>query len=186
MSRPLVVSTFLAVTAWLAWPWIAPSSPAASTPAGSPDLLVLLDGTPSRRSAAERIAAGLPQPPRRLLIRCPRGASPSQQWPVLLQGFDTVTQVTALAQWLRHQPHVSRVWIATDRDHTARAVLLAHIALGSQGIRVFPASPPPPSSSERRKLWRDALRLTLWRATGSTGGWLAPDALARKQAACGV
>jgi len=41
---------------------------------------------------------------------------------------------------------------------------LACIALGSQGIRVGPADWPTPSSSEHRKLLRDGLRLTLWRA----------------------
>ncbi len=40
-----------------------------------------------------------------------------------------------------------------------------------KGIRVGPADLPTPSSAERRKLLRDALRLTLWRATGSTGAW---------------
>jgi hypothetical protein len=79
-----------------------------------------------------------------------------------------------------------RVWIATDPDHTARAVTLARIALGSQGIRVGPADLPTSSPGERRKLLRDALRLTLWRATGSTGAWLASEVVARKRAECGV
>jgi hypothetical protein len=78
------------------------------------------------------------------------------------------------------------VWIATDPDHTARAVVLARIALGSQGIRVGPADLPIPSPGERRKLFRDVLRLILWRATGSTGAWLAPEVAARKRADCGV
>lgn len=60
------------------------------------------------------------------------------------------------------------------------------IALGSQVIRVAPADFPTPSSGESRRLLRDAMRLTLWRATGSTGAWLAPDELARKRADCGV
>jgi len=77
------------------------------------------------------------------------------------------------------------VWIATDPDHTARAVVLARIALGSQGIRVGPANLPTSSPAERRKLFRDVLRLTLWRATGSTGAWLAPEIVARKRADCG-
>ena len=101
-------------------------------------------------AAADRIGHALPQPT-----------------PELLQGFDTVTQITALAHWLRHQPS-------------------PRIALGSQGIRVGPADWPTPSSAERRKLLRDALRLTLWRATGSTGAWLAPQIAARKRADCGV
>jgi uncharacterized SAM-binding protein YcdF (DUF218 family) len=156
---------------WLVWPWIVPLvSPVPTSGAGS-DLVVVLDGGSGRFAAADRIGQSLPQPT-----------------PELLQGFDTATQITALAHWLRHQPspRSTRVWIATDPDHTARAVILARIALGSQGIRVGPADWPTPSSAERRKLLRDALRLTLWRATGSTGAWLAPDALARKRADCGV
>ena len=121
-------------------------------------------------AAADRIGHALPQPA-----------------PELLQGFDTATQITPLAHWLRHQPspRIARVWIATDPDHTARAVVLARIAFGSQGIRVGPADWPTPSPSEHRKLLRDALRLTLWRATGSTGAWLAPQVVARKRADCG-
>ncbi|MCP9892095.1 hypothetical protein KBY57_13685 [Cyanobium sp. Aljojuca 7D2] len=162
-------------------------TPVPTSGAGS-DLVVVLDGGSGRFAAADRIGQALSQPPRRLLIRCPRGTLPPQPTPELLQGFDTATQITALAHWLRHQPfpRSAMVWIATDPDHTARALILARIALGSQGIRVGTADWPTPSSAERRKLLRDALRLTLWRATGSTGAWLVPDALARKRADCGV
>ncbi len=129
--------------------------------------MVVLDGGSGRFAAADRIGQALSQPPRRLLIRCPRGTPPPQPTPELLQGFDTATQITALAHWLRHQPS-------------------PRIALGSQGIRVGPTDLPTPSPSEHRKLLRDALRLTLWRATGSTGAWLAPQVVARKRADCGV
>jgi len=76
------------------------------------------------------------------------------------------------------------VWIATDPDHTARAVLNVQIALGPRGIQVVPHLPPP-GPIERRKLLRDALRLQLWRPTGSTGAWLAPERAALKRASCG-
>jgi hypothetical protein len=135
------------------------------------DLVVVLDCGSGRFAADDRI-----------------GHAPPQPTPELLQGFDTATQITAFAHSLRHQPFLrsARVWIATDPDHTARAVVLARIALGSQGIRVGPADLPTPSPSEHRKLLRDALRLTLWRATGSTGAWLAPEVVARKLADCVV
>ena len=178
----------LASGLWLAWPWIVPlASPVPTSTAGS-ELVVVLDGGSGRFAAANRIGHALPQPPHRLLIRCPRGTLPPQPTPELLQSFDTATQITALAHWLRLQPspRIARVWIATDPDHTARAVVLARIALGSQGIRVGPADLPTPSPSEHRKLLRDALRLTLCRATGSTGAWLAPQVVARKRADCGV
>jgi len=75
-------------------------------------------------------------------------------------------------------------------DHRPRPLVappaLARMALGSQGIRVGPADLPTPSPSERRKLLRDALRFTLWRATGSTVAWLDPQVIARKRAVCGV
>ncbi|MCP9943506.1 hypothetical protein KBY70_14070 [Cyanobium sp. ATX 6E8] len=189
MRPPMLVALVLAVSAaglWLAWPWLAPLWFSVSAAPDRPDRLVVLDGTPSRLAQAERLAAALP--PQRLLIRCPRSTPPPQPLPELLQGFDTTTQITALADWLRVQPVPSprRVWIATDPDHTARAVLLARLALGGRGLAVAPAPPPPPSTLERRKLLRDALRLTLWRAIGSSGGWLVPEQVARKRVACGV
>ena len=74
---------------WLAWPWIAPLvSPVPPSTAGS-DLV--LDGGPGRFAVADRIGQSLPQPPHRLLIRCPRGTRPPQPTPELLQGFDTAT-----------------------------------------------------------------------------------------------
>ncbi len=178
----------LASGLWLAWPWLVPLVSPVTTSGPGSDLVVVLDGGSGRFAAADRIGQALSQPPRRLLIRCPRGTPPAQPTPELLQGFDTATQITALAHWLRLQPspRSARLWIATDPDHTARAVVLARIALGNQGIRVGPADLPTPSPSEHRKLLRDALRLTLWRATGSTGAWLAPQVVARKRADCGV
>jgi hypothetical protein len=51
---------------------------------------------------------------------------------------------------------------------------------------VAPSPPTSPSALERRKLLRDALRLTPWLATGSIGAWLVPEQVARKRVACGV
>ena len=152
------------------------------------DLIVVLDGTPTRLEQAERYRRQLLHEPERLLIRCPRAASPPQPMPELLQGYDTATQITALADWLqqRQAPLPQRIWIATDPDHTARATLLARIALAGRGIEIQPDPPPPPSPGERRKFLRDALRLSLWRNTGSTGAELAPQIVARKRADCGI
>ena len=120
--------------------------------------MVVLDCGSGRFAAADLIGHALPQPPHRLLIRCPRDTPAPQPTPELHQGFDTATQITALAHWLRHQP----------------------------SPRIGLADLPTPSPSEYRKLLRDALRLTLWRATGSTGAWLVPQIVARKRADCGV
>ena len=105
--RQVLVFLLLGTSAaglWLAWPWIVPLvSPVPTSGPGS-DLVVVLDGGSGRFAAADRIGQALPQPPRYLLIRCPRGTPPPQPTPELLQGFDTATQITALAHWLRHQP----------------------------------------------------------------------------------
>lgn len=155
----------------------------------SRDLIVVLDGGSSRLLQAERFQRQVHLlTPELLLIRCPRTSPPPQPMQELLQGYDTATQITALALWLRerHSPPPRRIWIATDREHTARATLLARIALAGRGIEIQPDPPPPPTPSERHKLVRDAWRLVLWRATGSTGGWLVPEVVVRKRAACGV
>ena len=197
MKRPLLSGVVLsAALLWLAWPWLRPRL----WPAQGATWLVVLDGY--HRLDAALVRQQLTAEPI-LLITCPstgqpttaqrlrqrevrQPLSPSPQLVVLKQGFDTATQITALAQWLQQQhPLPKRVWIATDPDHTARAVLNAQIALGPRGIQVGPP-PPPASPAERRKLLRDALRLQLWRATGSTGAWLAPQVVARKRADCGV
>jgi len=153
------------------------------------DLIVVLDGGAERLARADLFRQQFPlQQPEQLLIRCPRSPSVPQPMQELLQGCDTATQITALAEWLRRrqaQPP-QRIWIATDPEHTVRATLLARIALAGRGIQIQPDPPPPPSPGERRKLVRDALRMSLWRATGSTGGWLVPQAVARKQAQCGL
>ena len=105
--RQVLVALLLGTSAaglWLAWPWLVPLvSPVPPSRTGS-DLLVVLDGGSGRFAAADRIGQALPQPPHRLLIRCPRGTPPPQPTPELLQGFDTASQITALAHWLRHQP----------------------------------------------------------------------------------
>jgi hypothetical protein len=145
---------------------------------------VVLDGGSSRLQQAERFQRLVhPLTPELLLIRCPRTPPPLHPVSELLQGYDTATQITALAIWLRerHSPPPRRIWIATDPEHTALATLLARIALAGRGIQIQPAPPPTPSPGERRKLVRDALRMSLWRATGSTGGWLVPKAVARKR-----
>ena len=73
-----------------------------------------------------------------------------------------------------------------SKHHTARATLLARIALAGRGMQIQPDPPPPYSPGECRKLVRDALRLTIWRATCSTGAWLVTQIVARKRADCGV
>jgi len=89
MSLP--ISALLIASFWLAWPWLAPQLLHLALSSGTAHLLVVLDGTP-------------------------RWPVPAQGMPELLQSFDAVTQITALAQWLQQQhPLPKRVWIATTQ-----------------------------------------------------------------------
>ena len=53
-------------------------------PGPGSDLVVVLDGGSGRFATADRIGQALPQPPRHLLIRCPRGTPPPEATPELL------------------------------------------------------------------------------------------------------
>jgi len=111
---------------------------------------VVLDGGAARLARADAFRELLhPQSSEQLLIRCPHTPPPLQFIPELLQGYDAATQITALAFWLRqrHSPPPRRLWIATDPEHTARATLLARIALAGRGIEIQPDPPPPPTPS---------------------------------------
>jgi hypothetical protein len=66
---------------WLAWPWIVPLATPVPTSGVGSDLVVVLDGGSGRFAAADRIGQALPQPPRHLLIRCPRGTPPPRSPP---------------------------------------------------------------------------------------------------------
>ncbi len=186
-----------ALLGWLVWSFLALYGAQGQKNAQIRDLIVVLDGGSVRLEQAgryrqqvlqEQLRQGRHLDPELLLIRCPRTLSSPQPMPELLEGYDTVTQTTALSGWLqrRQSPPPQRVWIATDPSHSTRATALARPALRSSGITVLPADPPPPGPQEQRKLWRDLLRISLWRVTGRTGDFLVPQIIARKRAACGL
>jgi hypothetical protein len=141
-----------------------------------------------------------------LLITCPRTGQPttaqrqrlaSRPFWRLQQGVHSAQQLTALSRWLQQPPAVlppiGRVLLVSDRHHLPRLLPAARLALGGQGLRVsalladadVPVQLRPPQPGPV-PIARDWLRLQLWRATGSTGAWLAPELGARKHAACGL
>ena len=115
---------------------------------------------------------------------------------VLRQGFDTATQAVALADWMEQrqrqgQAAPRQLLLISDPHHFPRARWAAQIAAGGHGTQVLPlpvesaASPRHPESfAPDWPSWRDALRLQLWRATGSTAAVLVPVQLERKIRAC--
>ncbi len=192
---------------WLAWPLLRPRL----LPAQGRPWLVVLDGYHRLDWALQRQGrSGEPI----LLITCPAMRQPTAahwsthqasarshpnppQLRLLHQGFDTATQAAALAQWLQQrrqqgQPTPRQLLLVSDPHHFPRAQWAAQVAVGSSGSQVVAL--PVPTGARPGPLepwwrdgpsWRDALRLQLWRATGSTGAQFAPAIRRRKLDACG-
>ena len=188
---PLLAS---AAAVWLAWPFLRPSF----WPATGKPWVVVLDGY-HRLDFALKFARSLSGAPI-LLITCPTTGEPTRQQQaqspgalvVLEEGFDTANQTVALAQWLgKHQrldrlAPPSRIWLVSDRHHFPRASISAQIAIGSLGTQVLAVPVPAALALQEAPefVWRDALRLQLWRATGSTFGFLQPALMREKIRSC--
>lgn len=209
MKRPLLAGVVLsAALLWLAWPWLRPRL----WPAQGDAWLVVLDGyhrldaaLERQQSTAEPIllitcpATGQPTTAQRLRQREVRQRLvPPPPLVVFEQGFDTATQATALAQWLQKRQRLGQsiprqLHLVSDPHHFPRARWAAQIVAGGYGSEVLalPVEPLAFASGSTMPApdwpsWRDALRLQLWRATGSTGAVLAPELTARKRGACGL
>ena len=142
--RELMVAPLLATSAaghWLAWSW--------------------------KRSGGG--AGWWLRSPRRLLIRCPRGTPPPEATPELLQGFDTVTQVTARANWLRHQPSPA-LPSAARAFALARPICLPPAPASTASFFAMPCASPscaPPAAPALG--WRPRLLPASGRIVGCRG-----------------
>lgn len=91
-------------------------------------------------------------------------------------GRDTLGQITCLAVALRRWrqtpggPAIGSVILVTGQEHLSRALAIAQVVLGGQGLAVtgFPADTKGVPEDPLRKQ-RDRLRAQLWRATGWDG-----------------
>ena len=179
---------------WLAWPFLRPSL----WPATGKPWIVVLDGY-QRLDFALKFGQG-PSGAKILLITCPATGQPTQEQQsksngallVLEEGFDTASQVVGLAHWLIERKRLhrssppSQIWLVSDRHHFPRASIAAQIAIGSLGAEVVPV-PVPVSLAHKESsasVWRDALRMQLWRITGSTFAFLQPALMLKKFRDC--
>lgn len=189
---------FTSALLWFVWPWLRPRL----WPAAGASWLVVLDGYHRLDAALDRQARSA-EPI--LLITCPATGQPSASQrdaarsplQVVRGGADTAGQAVLFAHWLQQQPpgrRPRRVLLFSDRHHFPRAAWAFQVAAGASGtsvesFAVDTAAPrlliDPWAWSHLGPAWRDALRLQLWRFTGSTGAGLAPERAARKLKACG-
>ncbi len=174
-----------ALLLWWCWPGLAPSL----RPAGGVSAVVVLAEDPRRTEAA--LDRWLPMTQAWLVVHTgPPGQQASQAQltarapsPQALSrverltcGRDTLGQITCLAVALRRWrqtpggPAIGSVILVTGQEHLSRALAIAQIVLGGQGLTVtgFPADtqgvPEDPLRTQR-----DRLRAQLWRATGWDG-----------------
>ena len=164
---------------WWHWPQLAPLLPLR----GPATAIVVLADDPRRTDAALDLwqqqpeqtlwilgSASLQRASQMQILR--RGLDPSSpQLAALLDGHDTVGQLTALSSRLPQA--VGRVMLITDQAHRDRALAIARHALGAQGIQVqAPSSwrlPPASPPEDPLRLDRDVLRVQLWRISGWDG-----------------
>ena len=207
MKRPLLAGVVLSVALlWLAWPWLRPRL----WPAQGAAWLVVLDGYHRLDAAIARQdltgeaillitcpATGQPTTAQRLRQRVvSQRLVPPPPLVVVEQGFDTATQATALAQWLQERQRLGQaiprqLHLVSDPHHFPRVRWAAQIAAGGYGSEVLSLPVVPLASLSGSTTpapdwpsWRDALRLQLWRATGSTGAVLNGHKLELKVQAC--
>ena len=182
-----MMSACSAAVLWSSWPWIRP----ALFPAAGKPWLVVLDGY--HRLDHALMLQG--QAPFRgwpiLLITCPATGQPTalqraQASPSLAVlherpplGGDTAGQAVALAKWLHLLPSQSRpgrVMLLSDLHHFPRAAWTAQLAAGGLGTVVEPWAVDAEASRLSLDRWawpqlgpalRDALRLQIWRISGS-------------------
>lgn len=197
---------------WLAWPFLRPRLWPASGPNwlvvldGYHRLDLALEL--QRRQRLPILLISCPATSQPTAAQWRRATAPLL---VLPQGFDTATQMAALGGWWPHRQSSLRlghpaalsaalnaapaqVWLVSDPSHLPRARLAAQIALGTAGTRVRPQPAPFPGTEHSMapftdplvdwSIWRDALRLQLWRLTGSTGAFLRPALMNRKIFVC--
>ncbi len=179
---------------WLLWPHLR----LVLAPARGATLVVVFDGHHRLDIALARTSGPL------LLLSCPLTGQPtavqrrragSRPFFIDRSGPDSARQLTAMARWLDRAPAslppFARVLLVSDGHHLPRLLPAARLALGGRGIALasltadahWPPSQrvPPPGFFP---VARDWLRLQLWRATGSTGSFLAPAIERRKRLEC--
>ncbi|MBC1262443.1 hypothetical protein FQK07_14535 [Synechococcus sp. BSF8S] len=182
---PLLGVAAGALLLWWCWPALAPRLRA---PSGALAVVVLAED-PRRTAAALEIWPRIPSawlvphagPSLQRAVQAQlqaRRLPPSTRERVrpLTCGLDTLGQLTCLAEALRRWrrsaggPAIGSVLLVTGEEHLPRALAIAHIVLGAEGLAVTgcpartQAAPEDPLRTQR-----DRLRAQLWRATGWDG-----------------
>lgn len=90
------------------------------------------------------------------------------------RAVDTVTNFTSLVTEFK-QRRIQHLYLITSDSHMPRAIAIATIVLGSQGIAFTPISLPSNQPAESWfRILRDIIRVLLWLMIGRTGASFNP------------
>ena len=146
-----------------------------------PQAILTLGGSPEREKFTAQFAqlvpsvpiwvsSGIPNQQARQIFQA-AGISERQIY-IDLRATDTVTNFTTLVKDFKQQD-IKHLYLITSDFHMPRAVAIATIVLGSQGITFTPVPIPSKEQSEPKiEILRDSGRSLLWLFTGRTGASL--------------
>jgi uncharacterized SAM-binding protein YcdF (DUF218 family) len=161
----------------------------AQQQAPDPNVILILGGSSDRETFAAQIAHHQPN----LDIWVSSGSRyaasifreagiPSSQLHFDCRATDTVTNFTTVVGDFKRRG-IQHVYVLTSEFHMARAIAIATIVFGSQGIAFTPISVPnsQPRSESRLRILRDVGRSLVWIASGRTGASLKHQPIGRKE-----
>ncbi|MBE9179530.1 YdcF family protein [Oculatella sp. LEGE 06141] len=143
-----------------------------------PQAILTLGGDPRR----EQLAAQLAQDNAALKVWISTGQTPEKSQAIFqaigvseeryhldFRATDTVTNFTTLVPEFKRRG-IQHIYVVTSDYHMPRAMVIATIVLGYEGIAFTPVSVPSTRSEESwLRIVRDGGRSLLWIATGRTG-----------------
>lgn len=182
IQRILHIGTWGSVCAVVIWLGTIPLRLAlAARQAPHPQAVLVLGGGTGREQAASQLAKA----DSALEVWVSTGRTPQETYPIFqadgvmlervhldYQATDTVTNFTTLTPYFKQQG-IQHVYVLTSDYHMTRAIVIASLVLGHNGIAFTPVAvssdyPPEPWL----KTVRDGGRALLWIVTGHTGSRL--------------
>jgi uncharacterized SAM-binding protein YcdF (DUF218 family) len=146
-----------------------------------PQAILTLGGGKERELFTARFAKNYPSldiwvssglPPHQALAIFQSAGIPNKRLHLDYRAVDTVTNFTSLVTDFK-QRRIHHVYLITSKTHMPRALVIATLVFGIQGIVVTPISFASPNAEEPFiHILRDCGRSLLWIVTGRTGASL--------------
>jgi uncharacterized SAM-binding protein YcdF (DUF218 family) len=178
-----------AVTVLLSLGYIPARLALAQQQAPDPKVILILGGSSDRETIAAQLAHHQPNLDIWVSSGSPYAASifreagiPNSRLHLDCRATDTVTNFTTVVSDFKRRG-IQHVYVLTSEFHMARAIAIATVVFGSQGIAFTPVSVPnlQPRTESRLRILRDVGRSLVWVASGRTGASLKRQPIYRKE-----